>query len=120
MLFYLYSSSTIRYRHLDVVVSIAARNATVVLALPDTLFRVQAIRLKPTAKSAILAGTLPLLLEVASSLAYYSLLWKYCELARWLSHRIFFFTLLTDLDDHLRGSVHLIVSERQNPNAFLF
>jgi len=83
-------------------------------------FAFKAIRLKPTARSPIPTGTLPLLLEVASSLAYYSLLWKYCELAHWLTHQIFVFTLLTDLDDHLGGSVDLVVSERRNPNAFLF
>jgi len=79
-------------------------------------------------KPSIPLGSFSLLLEVASFLAYCSLLWKHCELAYWLYHRLFLCSLVLDLDDHLRGSIFLIISsarrtpylERRYPGAFLF
>lgn len=85
------------------------------------LFACEAIRLERGAKGLIPPGTLPLLLQVASSLAYFSLQWKYLKLTHWLSCRAFQFTLLADLDDNLRGSVHLVVTPiRRTPYLFFF
>lgn len=59
----------------------------------------------------------PLLLQFASFLAHCSLVWKYGELAYWLSGRIFLCSLVSDLDDNFRGSVHLILtSARRTPD----
>jgi len=93
-----------------------------------TFLSLTTFRLLQLFKISIPLGTFPLLLEVASSLAYCSIFWKHCELAYWLYHRLFLCSLVLDLDDNLKGSVYLIISsarrtpylERRHPGAFLF